>query len=201
MKHGIIIPFYNDASVLNMETAVQLSVKFDKISLCFINNGNRNSIRSAISRFEGDLSENIYIINVSESTRKVEAIKEGAMFLFNETNVDTIGFIDPEQSESFSEYSALMETYDKTSDQIVSALKKEPFWVRDTRLSWFSNVTFSMIRTMDLLVTHFKKKKERCVAKMFNRKVVPYIFRKDVLTDWLFDVKLLSGRSLKLKSR
>lgn len=198
MKHGIIIPYYNQAAILKLNSLVRLSDKLENVVLCFVNDGKVEHIKGAISKF-AHLTEHICFISVKEETTKEEAVKEAVQFLFKETDVDTIGFIDPDQSKSFSDYRVLMDSYGQTNDRILSGLKKVNAFDKHFDHSLFSDFVFRVLQGAVMLVTLFQKSKEKCVAKMFSRKVIPYVFSKNALTNHLFDSNLVTGRRLQVK--
>ncbi len=196
MKHGIIIPFHNESSTLKLTSIEGLTNELKNVSICFVSQEHENT-KKVISKFT-HLTENIYFIQVKKETTKEDAVKKAAIFLFKKTDVDTIGFIDPEHAKSLSEYRALMETYGETDDSILSALKKVNAFDKHFEENLFTDILYRMLQGTVMLITQFRKNKEKCVAKIFSRQVIPYIFKKDVLTAYLFDSHLISGRKLQL---
>lgn len=123
MKHGIIIPFYNNTLVSKINMLVELAPQLENTCFCFVSDGNVSRIKEAIANF-GHLTDKIYFINVSSATKKEDAVKKAAIFLFKKTRVASIGFIDPEYATSFSDYRVLADTYGETEESILTSLKK-----------------------------------------------------------------------------
>lgn len=198
MKHGIIIPFYSEASVLNVGTLSELTGGVQDITICFVDYKQNKKQKDELQALQAGQLANSYFIHVDKDTRKEDAIKEATLFLFEETGVDTIGFIDPEHSKSFSDYQTLTNAYGKTSDRILCGLKKSEPFDKPYESHVFADFFFSVINGAGVLVDLFKKRKTRCVVKLFSRKVVPFVFMKDSLIDFLFDTDLISGKKFQL---
>lgn len=197
MKHGIIIPFYSKTSTLKMKSIAKLSDQLENVALCFVSDGTEDYTKEELSKFE-HLTEHTYYIRVPEETKKEEAVKKAISFLFKETSVDTIGYIDPEQSKSFSDYRSLMKAYGKTNDRILSGLRKINNVDKQFEHVHFTDFFFRILQGAVMIASLFKKRREKCVAKLFSRKVIPFLLSKNELTNFWFDTDLFTGRKLQL---
>lgn len=198
MEHGIIIPFYEETSLLDLRTFGNLSKKFSDVSLCFVHRGNKHKIRAELSHAMNEIKD-VYFLEVDKKTSMVDAIKTASLFLFEETDVQSIGFLDAEHTKSFAEYRELMESYKGNNSQVVSGLRDMSFYDQHFDQGMLTDFVYRLLQGVILLVSEFKKTQEICVAKIFDRKVIPYVFNKDLLTNRLMDTELLTGLVVKFK--
>jgi len=91
IKHGIVIPCYNESSRLDLNTFIDFAKQYKHVSLCFVNDGSADMTRATLANIKNLVSDNVHICNVQENAGKANAVRTGSWFLYNETDVDTIG--------------------------------------------------------------------------------------------------------------
>lgn len=192
MTHGIVIPCYNEGSRLDMTTFIQFADRRKDIHLCFVNDGSKDQTRSALAQIKHDAHDNVYVLSTDINEGKAEAVRQGALFLHHETEVDTIGFLDADLSTSFIDYMGLIETYETSEDtQIVfgsrnldkesNTIERNP--IRDM-ISMFIGMLIRFITRLNIRDT-------QCGAKVFDRELIPMIYGSSFFSRWLFDVEIL----------
>lgn len=199
MKHGIIVPCYNEASRLEMKTFIEFAGKRKDLHLCFVNDGSRDHTRSALASIKHDEHDNVYILDVAQNAGKANAVRQGALFLFDETEVDTIGFLDADLSTSFEEYKDLLETYEKSNGgvQIIFGSRNMKGGGAAIDRNPLRKIISDFIRVLIFGITRLKIADTQCGAKVFDRNLIPIIYDTSFFSRWLFDVEIL----LRLKNR
>lgn len=199
MKHGIIIPCYNEASRLEMRTFIEFAGKRKDIHLCFVNDGSRDHTRSALANIKHDEHDNVYILDVAENAGKANAVRQGALFLFDETEVDTIGFLDADLSTTFEEYRGLLQTYEeaKGATQVIFGSRNMKGEGAAIERNPVRKMISDFIRVLIFAITRLKISDTQCGAKVFDRNLIPIIYNSSFFSRWLFDVEIL----LRLKKR
>lgn len=198
MKHGIIIPCYNEASRLNMKSFIDFAANYQDVLLCFVNDGSKDATRSALADIRNDVSENVYTLNVEQNAGKANAVREGALFLFEETDVDTVGFLDADLSTSFSDYQTLLDAYEDPANnlQIVFGSRNINTGGNNIERNPVRKLISDFIRMLIITITKLNIKDTQCGAKVFDRHLIPLIYDSAFYSKWLFDVEIL----LRLKS-
>lgn len=199
MQHGIIIPCYNEASRLEMKTFIDFAERRKDIHLCFVNDGSRDHTRAALADIKHDVSDNVYVLDVAENAGKANAVREGALFLYKETEVDTVGFLDADLSTSFDEYKDLLGAYEESEGrlQIVFGSRNMSGEGGGIERNPIRKLISDMIRVLIFFITRLKIADTQCGAKVFDRKLVPVIYESSFFSRWLFDVEIL----LRLKKK
>jgi len=192
MKHGIVIPCYNEASRLQMDEFIEFANHNKDIVLCFVNDGSKDPTRSALASLKEVVHDNISIYNLSENAGKADAVRSGALFLYEETEVETIGFLDADLSTSFEEYRDLLKTHGDSKGRIKIVfgsrnMKGEGEIKRNPLRKIFSDI----IKMLIFLISRMKIADTQCGAKVFDRSLIPLIYRKLFFSRWLFDIEIL----------
>ena len=82
MKHGIVIPCYNEGSRLDLKTFVAFAEKRKDIHLCLVNDGSKDHTRSTLADVKNDSHDNVYVLSTDVNAGKAEAVRRGALFLY-----------------------------------------------------------------------------------------------------------------------
>ena len=109
MKHGIIVPCYNESERIDSSAFIQYAKSNPQNALCFVNGGSTDNTKDVLLNIKRMVnSANIYVFDTNEDEGKINAARQGARFLFEYTDVETIGFLDTNLSTNLSEYDGLI---------------------------------------------------------------------------------------------
>lgn len=192
MKHGIVVPCYNEGSRLDLTSYVAFADKRKDIHLCLVNDGSKDQTRATLAKIKNDVTDNVYILSTDINGGKAEAVRQGALHLYEETEVDTIGFLDADLSTSFEEYIHLTQCYESSKPTRIifgsrnlnkkdNSIKRNP--IRDL-LSMFVGFLIKAITRLSI-------KDTQCGAKVFDRDLIPLIYTSSFFSRWLFDIEIL----------
>ncbi len=191
-QHGIVIPCYNESSRLELDTFIAFAKKHKGATICFVNDGSADMTRSTLANIKNMVTDNVHIFNVSENAGKANAVLRGSMYLYQETEVDTIGFLDADLSTTFEDYAILIDTL------LASPEKKIVFGSRNMggegttiERNPVRKLLSEIIRFLIFMVSRLKIKDTQCGAKVFDRSLIPVIYEKQFYSRWLFDVEIL----------
>ena len=104
MKVGIIIP------CSDVEDKISVSQFADFINtesghhLCFVNFGSKDNTLSLLHELENEVGDLVSILDVKRNKGLVSAIKAGVRFLFNKSEIDSIGYFNEELPDSFDDF-------------------------------------------------------------------------------------------------
>lgn len=192
MKHGIVVPCYNEGSRLDLKTFVQFADKRKDIHLCFVNDGSKDHTRSELAKIKHDSHDNVYVLSTDINGGKAEAVRQGALFLYEETEVDTIGFLDADLSTSFTEYNNLVKNYEENPEaQIIFGSRNLDKDANTIERNPIRNLISAFIGLLIRAITRLRIKDTQCGAKVFDRELIPLIYSSSFFSRWLFDVEIL----------
>ena len=197
MKNGIIIPCYNESSRLDIKSYLDYANNNKDTLLCFVNDGSSDATRATLAELKDIESDNIHVYSLSENGGKAKAVQEGALYLYNETEVETIGFIDADLSTDFNDYQRLVDTFHGNENiRVVYGSRAESEGNTIERNPVRALIS-KIIRLLILFITRLNIQDTQCGAKVFDRELIPTLFTKRFKTRWLFDVEIL----LRLKQK
>ena len=192
MKHGIVIPCYNESSRLKLETFIDFARAHKSTSLCFVNDGSSDPTRSTLAEIKNLVQDNVFIFNVAENAGKANAVRQGSLFLYKETEVETIGFLDADLSTSFQDYGDLITEMEGAQDlKIVFGSRNMADGEDTIERNPIRKILSETIRKLIFLITRLNIKDTQCGAKVFHRSLIPLIYKTGFFSKWLFDVEIL----------
>ncbi len=192
MQHGIVIPCYNESSRLDLETFIEFAKTHKGATLCFVNDGSSDKTRATLARIKNMVHENVHVFNVEQNAGKANAVRQGSLFLYRETSVDTIGFLDADLSTSFEDYNELVsEIAGNNPLQIVFGSRNMGGEQNQIERNPIRKMLSETIRLLIFFITRLKIKDTQCGAKVFSRKLIPIMYGKGFFSKWLFDVEIL----------
>ncbi len=197
MSNGIIIPCYNESSRLNLKSFVDHAAQNKHNILCFVNDGSSDATRETLAEIKALEHENVHIFNLEENCGKAKAVQQGALYLYNQTSVKTIGFIDADLSTDFQNYADLLWTMKTNKNLKVIYGSRATTSENEIRRDRIRSIISAIIRTIIFFITRLKIQDTQCGAKVFDRALIPTLFKEEFQTRWLFDVEIL----LRLKKK
>jgi glycosyltransferase involved in cell wall biosynthesis len=197
MANGIIIPCYNESDRLDINSFLDYAADNKHNILCFVNDGSSDATRSTLAKIKDYQHDNVRIYNVEENCGKAKAVQLGALHLYNDTRVNTIGFIDADLSTDFKDYDQLIfKMKCHKSLQVIYGSRAEN-GENNIKRDVVRGLISKIIRFIIFTITRLKIQDTQCGAKIFRRDIIPYVFDTEFKTRWLFDVEIL----LRLKRR
>lgn len=191
MKNGLIIPCYNESARLDLDRYLDYATEQKDTLLCFVNDGSSDMTRSTLADLKNIESDNVLIYNISENGGKANAVRKAALYLFNETDVDTVGFIDADLSTDFYDYHALVDEINGNDKLMLIYGSRAKNKGNNIKRDFVRSIISSIINLIILFIIRVNIKDTQCGAKVFRRSVVPLAFRKPFVTRWLFDVEII----------
>lgn len=192
MKHGIVIPCYNEASRLDLKTFISFAEKDKSVHLCFVNDGSADATRGTLAKIRHEVNDNVFIYHIEDNAGKANAVRKGALYLYEEAEVDTVGFLDADLSTSFEDYGDLIESYEASKGKLkVIFGSRNMGGETEVERNPLRKLLSSIIWTLIYIITRLKINDTQCGAKIFDRELIPLIYNESFFSRWLFDVEIL----------
>ncbi len=95
MNSGIIIVFNNDQQLIDVDYIVKI-LDENNFKICLVNNARSDKTSSVLSRikFQSKVNSNVFILDNKYDKGLKYAVKAGARFLLNETEFDSIIYLE-----------------------------------------------------------------------------------------------------------
>jgi glycosyltransferase involved in cell wall biosynthesis len=190
MKHGIVIPCYNEANRLNQEAFLAFAKSHPEFKLCFVNDGSTDNTLEVLHTMSEERKNQIIVYDMPANGGKAEAVRHGMIYL-QQYDLLTLGFLDADLSTDFNDYIILLYHLD-----ISAGGKKMVFGSRKSgntsgiQRSAFRSIASDSVGMMIQSLVQLPIADTQCGAKIFSPELADYCFRKPFETRWLFDVEL-----------
>jgi hypothetical protein len=92
MKLGIIIIFHNNEEIIDKDFFISHLNEAKNIEFCFVNNASFDKTYQFLKEIKEDCSC-VSLVDIKKYTTESIAIKAGARFLFNEFDLNHIGYV------------------------------------------------------------------------------------------------------------
>lgn len=194
---AIIIPCYNEGSMLELGVFRAFLAKHVNVSLCFVNDGSTDNTLSVLN---GLKSERVNIINLEKNQGKAEAVRAGINTILKEDKYNYIAYLDADLSTPLSEIFYLVEALEADPNlEMVFGSRILKVGSKIDR-KWSRFLIGRVIATFISRALKLKVYDTQCGAKVFNSELAQEVFKEPFISSWLFDVEIMF-RVLKLFGR
>ena len=189
MKNGIVIPCFNEANRLNFDAFQKFIDTHKNYILCFVNDGSQDETLNQLLAFKQQSTERILIYNLKENQGKAEAVRTGINHLLENTNVNTVGFLDADLATGFNDYARLISIMNHM-DKVMTFGSRKTKDQKDIKRSFFRELASILVGLLIKVIVQIPIRDTQCGAKVFKRKTALNIFSNSFKSRWLFDVEI-----------
>ncbi|MEM7228586.1 MAG: glycosyltransferase [Planctomycetota bacterium] len=187
----IVIPCYNEADRLNVETFRTYVEMHAAVRMLFVNDGSQDQTGAMLDELAAG-SERIDALHLEQNAGKAEAVRQG-MLAASTHDVDIIGFWDADLSTGLEEIEAFLNIFEERPEiEMVFGSRVNLLGRRVRRKLWrhYIGRFFATIAAWMLSLPIYDT---QCGAKMFrNTDEFRTILAAPFLSRWIFDVELLA---------
>ncbi|MBB5634976.1 glycosyltransferase involved in cell wall biosynthesis [Pedobacter cryoconitis] len=189
-NYAIIVPCYNEEKRFPYADFLAFAQDHPEVLLCFVNDGSKDKTYSVLLAIQYACPQNICVYNLKQNGGKSEAVRQGMLHIHKNFKSELIGFLDadlatkPEEWLDMARYKEKLPQFGAIVGSRIQRLGASI--VRDDNRSLFSSLVKKFIRV--ILKTPFQD--TQCGAKIFQRNLVPFLFKAPFMTPWLFDVEI-----------
>lgn len=189
-NYAIIVPCYNEEKRFPYQPFLSFAQNNPEVLLCFVNDGSKDKTLSVLKGIQTECPQNICVYDCPQNGGKAEAVRQGMVHIYKNFDVTMLGFLDADLAttpEEWLQMAKYKEQYPQFGAIVGSRIQRLGAAInRDDSRSLFSSIIKKFIRV--ILKTPFQD--TQCGAKIFQRDLVPFLFRQPFMTPWLFDVEI-----------
>ena len=187
----LIIPCYNEAERLNIEsfrTFVQLN---PEIELCFVNDGSADSTETVIKTFQEEHPDQIHYLALSENRGKAEAVRQGIVRSLDRES-EVLGYWDADLATPLSLVPDFLRCFAENPGRMLVCGSRIQRMGSTVRRHWYRHYPGRVIATFISLILDLPFYDTQCGAKLFKRSLAAELFEDPFISSWLFDVELIA---------
>ena len=188
MKTGIIIPCYNEEKRLNQEAFISFAKEHEDYHLCFVNDGSKDRTLEVLHAMRAEVPNGISIVDVKKNSGKATAVRAGARFLYSQSTISYIGFIDADLSTDFRDFKDLVKTIKRENKAVVFGSRNSGGGEIERNV--MRNMFSKFIKQFILMILGLPIRDTQCGAKVFSREIIPVVYEQSFVSKWLFDVEI-----------
>ena len=187
-KALIIVPCYNEANRLDVDSFNTFLLTESELDFCFVNDGSIDNTLEVLKTLASN--KNAYVLHLATNVGKAEAIRQGVL-QFKDKNYAHIGYLDADLSTSLKEIKRLYNLKDEHSHFILgSRFKKMGSSIKRSKTRhFFGRIVATFVDSMILKLGIYDT---QCGAKIIKTDLAKTIFKDTFKTKWLFDIELLA---------
>ncbi len=189
-QYAIIVPCYNEEKRFAYKEFKTFAQNHPEVLLCLVNDGSKDRTLAVLRGVQTESPSNIVVFDMPQNGGKSEAVRQGMLFVHKNYDSKLIGFLDADLATHPDEWLLMAkykEAYPKFGAIVGSRIQRLGAEInRDDSRSLASKVIKKMIKS--ILKANFQD--TQCGAKIFQRNLVPFLFKNNFQTPWLFDVEI-----------
>ncbi len=187
----IIIPCYNEANRLPVETFLLYQHQHPEVTFCFVNDGSTDATAEVLQRLTHQNPRQNESLMLAQNVGKAGAVRAG-MLLMCDRPVDYLGYFDADLATPLPAINDLQQQLDEYPNRVMVMGSRIKYLGTDIRRSPFRHYVGRVIATCITNIIRLPVYDTQCGAKLFRRSVVAGLFADVFISPWLFDVELLA---------
>lgn len=188
--YAIVVPCYNEEKRFAYQEFKTFAQEHPEVLLCLVNDGSKDRTLAVLRGIQTESPNNIVVFDMPQNGGKSEAVRQGMLFVHRNYDSKLIGFLDADLATHPNEWLQMAkykEEHPKYGAIVGSRIQRLGADInRDDSRSFVSSMIKKIIKA--ILRANFQD--TQCGAKIFQRNLVPFLFKNQFETPWLFDVEI-----------
>ncbi|MBC8155676.1 MAG: glycosyltransferase family 2 protein [Bacteroidetes bacterium] len=187
----VIIPCYNEANRLPVETFLAYQHQHPEVSFCFVNDGSTDATSDVLQRMNRQNPRQNEVLILPQNLGKAGAVRAG-MQQMSSRSVDYLGYFDADLATPLPAINDLQRELDQHPNCEMVMGSRMKYLGTDIRRSTVRHYTGRIVATFISNILSLPVYDTQCGAKLFRRGAVGRLFADEFISPWLFDVELLA---------
>lgn len=186
---GIVIPCYNEAERIESKTFIDFIDTHAGYHLCFVNDGSSDHTIDVLNEMCEGRTHQISVIDLKTNRGKAEAVRQGALYLCQDSQFDIIGFLDADLATDFNDFKNLVNSLNRLDHMMTVGSRIQRMGAnieRTSKRQLISKTINQLIRS----IIQMPFQDTQCGAKVMTIDLAKTIMQKPFKTSWLFDLEL-----------
>lgn len=189
-KTAIVIPCYNEANRLHLETFINFARQHPKISFVFVDDGSKDLTVNLLCGAMAALPDQVDVLMMARNAGKAEAVRHGLKFAAKRGD-KYIAFLDADLATPLNAINDFISVADRLEDIDVVFGSRAGGLGRRVYREVHRKMISLVCAAMGRLATGLALKDTQCGAKLFrNTPLLKNCLETPFSAGWLFDVEL-----------
>lgn len=186
----ILIPCYNEASRLPVDSFTVFLENTGGVTIIFINDGSKDDTLKVLNLIQLKFPDKVLVLDLVNNKGKAQAINDGVKYAVNTSKDNVFAYLDADLATSLEECFSYRK-YILDGKKFVFAsriLKIGSIVERKYHRFLFGRIIATFISN----ILQIKVYDTQCGCKVFDREIAELAFNKPFISKWLFDVEIFS---------
>jgi len=189
MKFALIIPCYNEEIRLAIRSYESFIISNPHFTLFFIDDGSIDQTLSILRRFSSQYLGKVIVLPLQTNCGKAEAVRRGINEALSHQDYDYLGYWDADLATPLSEIYRFERVIQEESSWFVLGARVPRAGARVERI-WHRYILGRLFAEVVGISTGLRIYDTQCGAKFFKRDIANIIFKKEFISNYLFDIEL-----------
>ena len=186
----IIVPCYNESERLPVNEFVAFLDENRSVSVCFVNDGSKDSTVKVLNQIKEAFNENVHIVSNDDNVGKAESVRRGMLYCNDRLNFDCIAYLDADLATSLQE---CLELSKYLNDEIRFCFGSRIMRIGSViERSYMRHIIGRILATFISVVLKLRVYDTQCGCKIIKRDLAIKLFEESFISKWLFDVELFA---------
>jgi glycosyltransferase involved in cell wall biosynthesis len=186
MQTIIIIPCYNEAERLPVNSFIEFVETNSDILFLFVNDGSKDNTLEVLKNLASK-HPSLQYLDLEKNGGKAEAVRRGMLYATKKYDCDFIGFLDADLAIPLDEIQIFLHVMHRFDFNIITALRLVHLGAKMQR-KFFRHIFSRIFTTTTSVVLKFPVYDTQYGFKMYEKQIVEPLF----ISRWLFDIEILA---------
>ena len=184
----IVVPVYNEAERINLESFKRFLREESKTGFCFIDDGSTDGTACMLHSIKKLLPERVTILSLAKNRGKAGAVYHGMAHCLSGFSFDKIAYLDADLATSLEECKEIARHINVTTEfAFGSRIAKLDSVINRKRHRFLMGRFLATIISNQL---RLKVYDTQCGCKVFSQNLARMVFDTGFISSWLFDVEI-----------
>ncbi|BBM87585.1 glycosyltransferase [Candidatus Uabimicrobium amorphum] len=191
MQTAIVIPCYNEANRLSVDTFSNFIHNNFDIVFCFVNDGSTDNTTQVLEEIHQHHTQRTMILDLAQNSGKAEAVRAGVCHVLDTQKFDLVGFWDADLATPLSEITNFIHIVKQSRNiKFVLGTRLKRLGANVERI-WYRHYLSRVFATFISILLRMPVYDSQCGAKLFTTDIAQQIFAQKFFSKWFFDVELI----------
>lgn len=184
-----IVPCYNEANRLKIDSFLHFFQNYPLISFCFVDDGSKDDTASLLKHLSEQNAGQVRYLQLVKNQGKAEAVRQGILSVSNEFAY--IGYLDADLATPLSEIPNFIKIIEQFPDLVLVAGSRISRMGAQIKRYWFRHYFGRIFATIVSQMLKLPFYDTQCGAKLLKANVASQVFKEAFISPWLFDVEVI----------
>ncbi len=191
MPIGIVVPCFNEAARLDVESFEACARGAPDLSFCFVDDGSCDPTFDILRQLEARVPR-VSAVRLPANVGKAEAVRQGIRHLLATGAYDLVGYLDADLATPLDQLPLLIDAFGAHPDAVMAFGSRVRLLGREIERWEVRHYVGRVFATAASMILGLAVYDTQCGAKLIRAPVAQTVFEAPFIGRWVFDVELFA---------